>query len=176
MYANYYISDIIVPFVRIIPYFCKKIYIMFSKACEYSIRAAIFIAARSMEGKRSNLKIISTSIDSPEAFTAKMLQQLVRHKVIDSVQGVQGGFEIKKNRIRQIKLYDIVEAIDGDDVFKMCALGLKVCSSKNPCPIHHQFKVIRKSLKDMLNDVSLYQLSQGVIQGKTLLTLKDLNI
>lgn len=149
---------------------------MFSKACEYSIRAAIYIAARSMEDKRSNLKEISSAVDSPEAFTAKILQQLVRQKVIDSVKGAQGGFEIKKSRIPRIKLCDIVKAIDGDSIYKMCALGLKACSSKNPCPVHHQYKPIRNSLKDMLNDVSLLQLSQGVRDGKTLLNLKNLKI
>ncbi len=147
---------------------------MFSKACEYSIRAAIFIAARSMEGKRTNLKEISAAIDSPEAFTAKILQQMVRSEIIDSVKGAQGGFEIKKTRIRHIKLCDIVNAIDGDSIYKMCGLGLKACSSKNPCPVHYHFKSIRNSLKDMLKTVSLLQLSEGYNEGKTMLNLNSI--
>ena len=49
---------------------------MFSKACEYAIRSCILIATNSLESKNSNLKDISKAIDSPEAFTAKILQKL----------------------------------------------------------------------------------------------------
>ncbi len=167
-------SDKIIRFILWVLYLCLKIVYMFSKACEYSIRAAIFIASRSMDGKRANLKEISAAIDSPEAFTAKLLQQLVREGIIESVKGAQGGFEVQKRRISKIKLCDIVNAIDGDDIYKMCGLGLKACSSKNPCPVHYKFMAVRSSLKEMLNDVSLQQLSQGFKEGKTLLALKDI--
>ena len=53
---------------------------MLSKACEYSIRASIYIAEKSLEGNRSGLKEIAKSIDSPEAFTSKILQQLAKSK------------------------------------------------------------------------------------------------
>ena len=73
---------------------------MFSKACEYGIKATIFIAIKSCEDKRVNTKEISQEINSPAAFTAKILQALVRHKVIDSVKGPHGGFQIKKIKFR----------------------------------------------------------------------------
>ena len=69
---------------------------MFSKACEYGIKATIFIASNSYEKQRVSLKEIAKEIDSPEAFTAKILQNLVRHKIINSVKGAYGGFEIEK--------------------------------------------------------------------------------
>ena len=60
---------------------------MFSKACEYGIKASIFIALCSYKGVRVSLKSIAKEINSPEAFTAKILQDLVRHDVINSVKG-----------------------------------------------------------------------------------------
>ncbi len=71
---------------------------MFSKACEYAIRAAIFIASESERGRRSSLKDIAREIDSPEAFTAKTLQKLTRSGIIVSTKGAQGGFEVPKAR------------------------------------------------------------------------------
>ncbi|MET0760542.1 MAG: transcriptional regulator, partial [Flavobacterium sp.] len=47
---------------------------MFSKTCEYGIRASIFIASQSYQNNRIGLKDIAKKIDSPEAFTAKILQ------------------------------------------------------------------------------------------------------
>ena len=75
---------------------------MFSKACEYGIRASIFIAKNSFEGNRVSPKEISEKINSPQAFTAKILQDLVRHKIIKSVKGAHGGFEIDKDEISKI--------------------------------------------------------------------------
>ena len=48
---------------------------MFSKACEYAIRSTIYIAERSNLDKRVSITDIAKAIDSPEAFTAKILQQ-----------------------------------------------------------------------------------------------------
>ena len=46
---------------------------MFSKTCEYAIRASIFIATQSFHDKRVTVKDISEKIDSPQSFTAKIL-------------------------------------------------------------------------------------------------------
>lgn len=53
---------------------------MFSKACEYGIRASILIASESVNGNRLGLITIAKKIDSPEAFTSKILQKLVKEK------------------------------------------------------------------------------------------------
>jgi DNA-binding IscR family transcriptional regulator len=47
-------------------------------------------------------------------------------------------------------LADIVKAVDGDKIFQGCGLGLKQCSEALPCPIHHEFKRMRKQLFQML--------------------------
>lgn len=142
---------------------------MFSKACEYGIRASIFIAKNSREGRRVSPKEISKEIDSPQAFTAKILQDLVRHKVIKSVQGAYGGFEIDKNMIASIKLSQIVEAIDGNGIYLGCGLGLRECNEHHPCPMHDKFKSIRNDLKGMLETTNLEELATGIKNGEAFL-------
>lgn len=138
---------------------------MFSKACEYAIRAAIYIALQSIDGRRASLKDIARQIGSPEAFTAKILQQLVRSGIIHSAKGPAGGFEISPERMESIRLSHIVAAIDGDSIYKGCGLGLKECSEKKPCPLHHQFKDVREGLRKMLENTSIYELSKGMKDG-----------
>lgn len=144
---------------------------MFSKACEYGIKASIFIAVNSTEGKRVSPKEISKEIDSPQAFTAKILQALVKHNVIQSVQGAHGGFEIDKDQISSIKLSQIVNAIDGDSIYKGCGLGLSVCDESHPCPVHDQFKMVREQLKNMLENTNLEQLAVDITSGASFLKL-----
>ncbi len=138
---------------------------IFSKACEYGIRATVYIARQSLNQNRASLKDISREIDSPEAFTAKILQELVRHGIINSVKGATGGFEADVKKMRKIKLMDIVIAIDGDLSDKMCVLGLKKCSSIQPCPVHHKYKSIRKDFQKMLNTTSLSEMSSSLKDG-----------
>lgn len=142
---------------------------MFSKACEYGIRAATYIASQSVEGRRVSLKEIAEEIDSPVAFTAKILQQLSKSQIVDSLKGAAGGFEIQRNNIDQVKLSQIVYAIDGDNVYIGCGLGLKKCNANKPCPVHDKFVQIRNDLRYMLENTSLYEMTAGLEVGLTFL-------
>ena len=142
---------------------------MFSKACEYGIKATLFIAVNSADNKRVNPKQISEEIDSPQAFTAKILQALVRQNIIISIRGAQGGFEIPKDKIKSVKLAQIVKAIDGDKIYNGCGLGLHTCDENHPCPVHDKFKIIRTELKTMLEKTSLEQLVTDIKSGSSFL-------
>ncbi|AOW09421.1 RrF2 family transcriptional regulator [Flavobacterium gilvum] len=142
---------------------------MFSKTCEYGIRATIFIASESFQNKRVGLKDIAKKIDSPEAFTAKILQILSKGNIINSVKGVGGGFEIARETMREVKLAQIVNALEGDRVFTGCGLGLSNCSDDHPCPMHEKFKSIRTELAFMLENTNLEELAMGIKPGDTFL-------
>lgn len=135
---------------------------MFSKACEYGIRAVLFIAVRSSNQERTRLKEIAKEIEAPEAFVAKVLQKLVKRNIIDSNTGPKGGFFMDDNQIEEVKLIDIVEAIDGDQIFNGCALGLPKCDENHPCPVHHKFKVIRSSLKEMMSTTDIGKMATNI--------------
>ena len=99
---------------------------MFSKACEYGIRSAIFITEQSLNGRKTSLKDVAKAIKSPEAYTSKILQQLVRNSLIKSDKGPTGGFSIEAKNLDKIKLSAIVTAIDGNKVYTGCGLGLSM--------------------------------------------------
>lgn len=124
---------------------------MFSKTCEYAIRALIFVAQKSKDGDKVGIKDIAAGIDSPEYFIAKILQELSRKGFVQSVKGPNGGFYMDENNLKQ-SVADIVREIDGDKLFSNCGLGLKECSETHPCPIHNDFKHIRQEIKDMLEN------------------------
>ena len=142
---------------------------MFSKACEYGIKAVLHISMHSLNNERISLKEIASEIASPEAFTAKILQKLARDGVVDSTKGPNGGFQIQKHRINEIKLIDIVRSIDGDEIFTRCGLGLEECNAAKPCPVHNEFAKVRDDLRSMLSDMSIYDLATGLEVGHTFL-------
>ena len=146
---------------------------MFSKSCEYAIKAAIYIANNSLLDIKVGFVDIAKEIDSPEAFTAKILQKLTKEGVILSVRGVNGGFFIPKNLIVKVKLAHIVQAIDGDAVFKGCGLGMEKCNANRPCPLHDKFMSIRSDLRIMLETTNLEELALGLKSGETFLKTKS---
>src|SRR5690606_36562237 len=123
---------------------------MFSKACEYGIKAIIYIASQSMLERRVKIGEVVAQIDSPEAFTAKIVGALVKENIVQSMTGPYGGFYIDTYRMDQIEISEIVTAIDGNSIFNGCGLGLKECDAERPCPMHSKFVDIRADLKRML--------------------------
>ena len=142
---------------------------IFSKACEYGIRAPLHIALRSMEGSRASLRDISAEIGSPEAYTSKILQVLVRKGIITSVKGAAGGFTVESKKLNRLMLEDIVTAIDGRFDNDICVMGMKACSQKHPCPVHNQYKHIKSGIRSMLQNTSLQEMCNGLKEGHTCL-------
>lgn len=141
---------------------------MFSKTCEYAIRAMIFIAQKSEFGVKVGIKEISKGIASPEHFIAKILQGLSRKGFVQSVKGPNGGFYLDETSQKNT-LADIVKAIDGDKLFTGCALGLKNCSERKPCPLHEEFKAVRMQLHDMLQSATVAGFNKDLTRGTSFL-------
>lgn len=147
----------------------KGIIQMFSKSCEYGIKAVLYITVQSMKNCRVKMGDIVRNIDSPEAFTGKVLGALSRDGIVDSYTGPNGGFEISHDKLHLITIADIVRAIDGDEFFKGCALGLGECDEKHPCPMHHSVDNIRINMKNVLQSTTVYELAMGLKNEDSLL-------
>jgi Rrf2 family protein len=141
---------------------------MFSKSCEYGLRAAIYVAQQSKLNNKVSLNTISQEINSPQAFTAKILQQLTKNNIIKSIKGPYGGFIIEEERM-STKLSEVVSILDGDSIYTGCGLGLKQCDADAPCPLHFKFVDIRERLKMMLENTTLVSITDDLNFESTIL-------
>jgi len=146
---------------------------MFSKACEYAIRASLYISRKRGAGTKLGIKEIAKEIDSPLPFTAKILQTLTREGIVSSTKGPNGGFFLDP-KAKPVPLYAIVKAFDGDDVLHGCSLGLKECSDRFPCPIHHDVKSYQTQLRKIMREKTLQKLSDDLSRGKTFLKARQI--
>lgn len=145
---------------------------MFSKSCEYAIKAMIYVAQKSKEGQKVGIKEIAKATDSPEHFVAKILQDLSRKRLIHSVKGPNGGFYTDKTDLKN-SLADIVIAVDGDKLYKNCVLGLKVCSEVTPCPVHDEYKEIKRLLVHMIERNTVADFNEKLDTGHYFLKNND---
>ncbi len=137
---------------------------MFSKACEYSIRAMIFIAQKSKDGHRVGIKEIATGVDSPEHFMGKILTELSRRGLVLSIKGPHGGFYMDEKCLK-VTFAEVVTTIDGNNLFTGCGLGLKSCNENKPCPIHDEFKIVRNKLKSLLETTRIGEFNESLEKG-----------
>ncbi len=137
---------------------------MFSKTCQYALQAILYMGVRSLENRNVGLQEIAKSQEIPAHFLSKILQDLVRQNILTSIKGPHGGFSFKKSP-KQLKLIKIVELIDGTGIWDRCGIGLKSCSDKNPCPIHHSFKKLKAEIRSMLTEKTVAELSDDIQSG-----------
>lgn len=112
---------------------------MLSNTCKYGIRAIIFIASRAEKPEKTGLKLIADELKIPQPYLAKILQTLVKKKILDSSKGPHGGFSIIRN-ISKLTLLDIIMAIDGEVFNDCCFITGGKCSfeltDKKHCMLH----------------------------------------
>ncbi len=137
---------------------------MFSKSCEYAIKAMIYVAQKSKDETRVSLRDIAKGTDAPEHFIAKIMQELSRKRLIQSIKGPNGGFYMNEQNYKT-SISDIVKAFDGDKIYTDCILGLKTCSEKNPCPVHFEFKDIKKNLIKLMENNTIGNFNDKLDSG-----------
>jgi Rrf2 family protein len=142
---------------------------MLGKTTEYAIRALVYIFIQNQEGKRPGFKEISRKIDSPEQFTAKVLQNLARAELISSMKGRGGGFFFDQTAT-PLTIYDVIRVMEGDKFFSKCGFGLKRCDGESPCPLHDDYSVVRGGFFRLVKKETIQSLANKINEQKAVLT------
>ena len=129
---------------------------MLSKSCEYGLRASLYLASLDHDGYVSISKI-SEDLDISFPFLTKIFQKLNDAGLLDSQRGPKGGVALTKPA-EEVSLYEIVVAIDGDDLFSECVLGLPNCGDAKPCPLHDEWVEKRSAVETMFRNATLTEL------------------
>ena len=137
---------------------------MLSYTCKTAIKATIFLSSKSDKAEKANIREISGRINASEHTVGKILQLLARKKIINSLKGPTGGFYLNEEQQQQ-PIINIVEAIEGDAIFKGCGLGLSKCSASHPCPIHDEYKVVRDLMEKIFRERKVRDLCGAVNSG-----------
>ncbi|MBK6611074.1 MAG: Rrf2 family transcriptional regulator [Sphingobacteriales bacterium] len=136
-----------------------------SKSSEYGLRALLYLVAHRSEEPFVNIKSMAEALDISFHFLTKILQTLTQKGFLHSYRGPNGGiaFQIPPENIL---LTDLIKAMEGDDFFDKCLLGLPNCGEKNPCPMHHFWKTIKVSLKTEFETTTLAQLGKAIRENR----------
>jgi len=138
--------------------------LIYSKTCEYAIRALLFLAAQK-KGEYVSAVKVSRETGVPGPYLAKIFQELSRAKIIDSRRGVAGGAMLAKDP-EKISLRLVMETIDDPEHLRGCVMGLDRCSDTNACPLHAVWSVSKQKILDEMEKCNLMSIKKKIMKAK----------
>ena len=124
---------------------------------DYAVRALVAIACT--DGI-ANTSEIAEAQEIPFDFLQKILRRLKRAGIVRVRRGPGGGFTLARSS-ENIRLLDIVEAVQGPIAINRCFLGRDMCSMQNDCPVREKLKPVQAGISELLEEITLAELAEG---------------
>lgn len=137
---------------------------LLSKSSIYGIRSVLLLA---LENNRQfiSTRELSERLGISFHYLTKILQTLNHAKILESTKGPKGGISFRIPP-EKITVYDIIYAIDSDDLFNECVLGLPGCSDLNPCSLHEKWAATKTALQNDLKEDTIKDMAIKIREKK----------
>lgn len=136
-----------------------------SRESEYGLAGLVYLA-RQRPGTVLAVRAVAAAQALPTMFLAKTFSRLARHGILRSHRGRQRGYELAR-RPQEITVREVLEGIEGPDLFTHCIFWSKDCSEERPCPLHDAWKVIRPQAEEMLSGMTLADCARSAAHDVT---------
>lgn len=107
---------------------------MFSQTVEYALRAVVYLAGQAPAPRTT--EDIARATKVPQAYLAKVLQNLVEKGIVRSQRGVGGGIALAKEP-DELTILEVVNAVDPIKRITTCPLDL-AAHGVRLCPLHRR--------------------------------------
>lgn len=149
-----------------------KLFKLYSKGCEYAVRALVYVAEEDEDGQaRVKIAEICKRAEIPEAYTRKVFQALVRGEFLTAHRGPGGGYSLTRPS-SEISILDVIVAVDGENTFGRCVMGLSGCGGDKPCPLHHIWAGSKERMLHKLRSCTLREIKEMIVARRKLLKRK----
>ena len=129
-----------------------------SKKSDYALISMKHLATRSDSGASASAREISEAYDIPLELLAKVLQRLVRARLLVSVQGTRGGYRLGRSA-QLISVADVIQAVDGPVTVTACSDTDHNCDQYTKCSIRDPLWKIKNRILESLNTVSVAEMA-----------------
>lgn len=122
-----------------------------SQTTGYAIKALTCIAG---DCDVKQIRDIGACTSIPTSYLAKVIHRLCKAGILESKRGNKGGVWLTR-KPTDVSLLEISEAVDGEDQFTSCLIGMESCSDLRACPTHEFWKPVRKQIRNQLENTTL---------------------
>jgi len=137
-----------------------------SKKVEYALIALMDLAKNSaynLDSEPITTKSLASSYQMPQELLGKVLQNLTRMGLLNSVQGVKGGYMLGQNP-ENIKLMQVIEILDGPMSITSCGHQDETedcgCVLFSTCTIKSPMEIIQNELEKYFSGISINDLNK----------------
>lgn len=136
---------------------------MFSKTFAYALRATTYVTNKGREDRKVNLEEMVSFVQLSPHYLGKIMQELVRKGILYSTKGPGGGFWIDSEKAK-LTIYELLNAVDGEQVANSCIMGKLKCNSSIPCPMHEEYANSKRRLFALMKKTTLEDWSDSELQ------------
>jgi Rrf2 family protein len=129
-----------------------------SKKADYALMAMKHLATR-QDAASASAREIAEAYEIPLELLAKILQKLVRARLLVSVQGTRGGYRLGRVP-HAIPVADVIQAVDGPVTITACTDNDHRCVQYSKCSIRDPLWKIRGRILDALTTVTVADLTE----------------
>lgn len=140
-----------------------------SQTSKYGIRALLYMVINPRKEEFISIGEVSKELDLSFHFLTKIFRQLTANGILYSYRGPSGGVAFAKPADK-IMLVDIVKALEGEDYFDHCLLGLPNCGTAKPCPVHDYWKNVKNDIHNHLCITNIAELGKKLVNDEVRLT------
>ena len=126
---------------------------------DYALRAMSHLATHWKDGSSSARKLASAE-DISYPLLRKLMQKLLKAKLVESSIGSKGGFSLSKQPSK-INLLEIIETVQGPLRLNRCLLGVDICPRRKGCPVKTKLAKLQKYMERYLHGITLDDLLPG---------------
>ena len=130
-----------------------------SKKADYALLALRHLAASPRE--TVSARELAESYDLPPELLAKVLQLLVRAKLLASQQGIRGGYGLAKTPA-EISVVDVINAIDGPMTVTACSESDQSCDQYSKCNIRDPLWKLKDRIVSALAATTVAELASDL--------------
>lgn len=122
-----------------------------SQGAQYAISAIIAISKH--ENDVISASALSRNLNCPAAYLSQILAKLKAPGILGSQRGLNGGVYLARP-LDKVSVFDVISAIDGEDFFSTCFMGIDGCGEIEPCPFHYFWSEQRENIKNWLQETT----------------------
>ncbi|MEI6757234.1 MAG: Rrf2 family transcriptional regulator [Chlorobium sp.] len=130
-----------------------------TKKTDYAIRALLSLAAS--KGSYVSAKAISAEQGIPYQFLRGLLQEMIRHNLVSSKEGVQGGFMLSKNP-DEIGLKQLIGIFQGKVEVSECMFRKQLCANRAKCVLRHEIMRIEQVVNNEFDKITIGKLQRDL--------------
>jgi Rrf2 family cysteine metabolism transcriptional repressor len=128
---------------------------LLTKQTDYATRALLHLAKR--QGEFVSSREIATKEKVPLYFLRRLLQDLIKHGLVESREGVAGGVRLKAEP-KNIRLTDIIRIFQGNIQLSECMFRKRLCSNRKTCVLRKRIKNIEKMVTQEFENTTIADL------------------